>query len=168
MKHLSLCRDYARALQLHQLTPTTPESSALLENPMQEEYLDDDTDSRRLSAFLRGDGDENHPSFSRLSALIDTVDPSEKSRQQNVNEPNVPSTNIDNSASQHPSSDLGLYNTTESHAANQQYPLVSSQSDSLQPPNTSAIAAAWAQQNDEPRLHLFTKLELMIRKIFPI
>lgn len=146
VKHLSLCRDYARALQLHQLTPTTPESSALLENPMQEEYLDDDTDSRRLSAFLRGDGDENHPSFSRLSALIDTVDPNEKSQQQNVNYPNVPSTNIDNAASQHPSSDLGLYNTTESQAANQQYPLVSSQSDSLQPPNTSAIAAAWAQQ----------------------
>lgn len=78
VKHLSLCRNYVKGLRQSILASerdmsSSRTSSVLLDNLIQDGTLDD-TDSHRLSAFLRGEDAEGHPgSIYRLSALIDSL-----------------------------------------------------------------------------------------------
>lgn len=125
VKHLSLCRNYVRGLRQSIIASerdmsSSRTSSVLLDTLIQDGTLDD-MDSHRLSAFLRGEDPDGNPgSMYRLSALLDTLNP----RDQNL------------------AAEIQQLRTQQlQQQQGEQVPLYQSQ-----PPNTSAAAAAWAQE----------------------
>lgn len=83
VKHLSLCRNYVRGLRQSIVAserdmPSSRTSSVLLDTLIQDGALDD-TDSHRLSAFLRGEDPQGSPgNMYRLSTLLDTLNPKDQ------------------------------------------------------------------------------------------
>lgn len=83
VKHLSLCRNYVRGLRQSIVASerdisSSRTSSVLLDTLVQGGTLDD-TDSHRLSAFLRGEDPEgNFGNMYRLSTLLDTINPKDQ------------------------------------------------------------------------------------------
>ncbi|VVT54753.1 uncharacterized protein SAPINGB_P004239 [Magnusiomyces paraingens] len=139
VKHLSLCRNYVRGLRQSLLASerdpsSSRTSSVLLDNLIQDGTLDD-TDSRRLSAFLRGEEvDGNQGNLSRLSALLENMNPKEQEgyegQEDKLQQP--PSALLQQSQQlPQPSTPSTPTNRSSYH---------------LHPPNTSAMAAAWAQE----------------------
>lgn len=137
VKHLSLCRNYVRGLRQSIIASerdisSSRTSSVLLDTLIQDGTLDD-TDSHRLSAFLRGEDTDGNPgSIYRLSALLDTL--------------NTKDQNLASEIQQLRTQQLQQHNN-EQQAQQQQQQQDSYQ---LQPPNTSAAAAAWAQEKRKP------------------
>lgn len=146
VKHLSLCRNYVRGLRQSLLASerdmtSSRTSSVLLDNLIQDGTLDD-TDSRRLSAFLRGEEvDGNQGNLSRLSALLDTINPKDQplinEYQQNLRDTHDDSHQLEAEAAAAAHSQPRP-NTPPTPSNRSSY--------NLQPPNTSAMAAAWAQE----------------------
>lgn len=82
VQHLSLCRHYVRSLRQSVLANSDRDgssraSSVLLDTLIQEGTLDD-TDSHRLSAFLRGEDPAENGTLYRLSALLDAMNMKEQ------------------------------------------------------------------------------------------
>lgn len=130
VKHLSLCRNYVRGLRQSIIASerdisSSRTSSVLLDTLIQNGTLDD-TDSHRLSAFLRGEDTDGNPgSIYRLSTLLDTL--------------NTKDQNLAAEIQQLRSQQRANYLQQPQQDAYQ-----------LQAPNTSAAAAAWAQEKRKP------------------
>jgi hypothetical protein len=128
VKHLSLCRNYVRGLRQSIIASerdmsSSRTSSVLLDNLIQDGTLDD-TDSHRLSAFLRGEDAEGHPgSIYRLSALIDSLNTTDQALAAELEQLKSKQTqNYQNNLS----------------SPSEEY--------SLPAPNNSNAGAAWAQE----------------------
>lgn len=83
VRHLSLCRNYVRGLRQSLLASerdmtSSRTSSVLLDNLIQDGTLDD-TDSHRLSAFLRGT-EPGGSQGGRISALLDMMNPKDRTQ----------------------------------------------------------------------------------------
>ncbi|KAF5093528.1 hypothetical protein D0Z00_004009 [Geotrichum galactomycetum] len=128
VKHLSLCRNYVRGLRQSIIASerdmsSSRTSSVLLDNLIQEGTLDD-TDSHRLSAFLRGEDAEGHPgSLYRLSALIDSLNTTDQALAAELEQ--LKNKQVQNYQNNLPS-------------PSNEY--------SLPTPNSSNAGAAWAQE----------------------
>lgn len=160
VKHLSLCKDYVKGIRQSQLTSSSHDSSLLLDNPIHNASMLEESDSRRLSAFLRNEDLENQTGgVSRLSALVEPKYLQDKSATfQSTQEVQIRSPNINNAALKQAPSDLQrpqaaepletVVSTTQPNASTQQQQQQPSSPTtvSMQTPNTSAIAAAWAQE----------------------
>lgn len=137
VKHLSLCRNYVRGLRQSILASerdmsSSRTSSVLLDTLIQDGTLDD-TDSHRLSAFLRGEDAEGNPgSIYRLSALLDTL----STKDQNL------ATELQQLRTHHQQQQQLLQQQQQQPQQDPQY--------NLPHPNTSAAAAAWAQEKRRP------------------
>lgn len=132
VKHLSLCRNYVRGLRQSIIASerdmsSSRTSSVLLDTLIQDGTLDD-TDSHRLSAFLRGEDPEGNPgSIYRLSALLDTLSTKDQHLANEIQQLRAQQQG-QQSQQQHQMNDLH----------------------NLPSPNTSAAAAAWAQEKRKP------------------
>lgn len=96
VQHLSLCRHYVRSLRQSILANSehggsSRTSSVLLDTLIQEGTLDD-TDSHRLSAFLRGEDPLNNGTVYRLSVLLDAMN----MKEQGIAELHSPVSRTDN------------------------------------------------------------------------
>ncbi|ANB11504.1 Rax1p [Sugiyamaella lignohabitans] len=94
--HLSLCRHYVRGLRQSimassEIDGSSRASSVLLDTLIQDGVLDD-TDSHRLSAFLRGEDPANNGTLYRLSALLDAMN----SKEQGIADLHAPASRTDN------------------------------------------------------------------------
>lgn len=97
VQHLSLCRHYIRGLR--QSILASPEfdrgseraSSLLLEQLLQDGVLDD-SDSHRLSAFLRGEDVSTAGTINRLSNLLDAMN----AKEQGIADLHSPSSRSEN------------------------------------------------------------------------
>lgn len=128
VKHLSLCRNYVRGLRQSIIASerdmsSSRTSSVLLDTLIQDGILDD-TDSHRLSAFLRGEDTQGNPgSIYRLSELIDSLNTKDQALAAELEQ--LKSKQIQNYHNNLPS-------------PSDQY--------SLPTPNVGAAGAAWAQE----------------------
>jgi Regulator of G protein signaling domain len=96
VQHLSLCRHYVRSLRQSIMANSERDgssrtSSVLLDTLIQEGTLDD-TDSHRLSAFLRGEDSAQNGTLYRLSALLDAMN----MKEQGIAELHSPVSRTDN------------------------------------------------------------------------
>lgn len=133
VKHLSLCRNYVRGLRQSIIASerdmsSSRTSSVLLDTLIQDGTLDD-TDSHRLSAFLRGEDPDGNPgSLYRLSALLDTLSTKDQHLANEIQQLRA------------------QQQTQQIHHQNHQM----NDLHNLPSPNTSAAAAAWAQEKRKP------------------
>lgn len=136
VKHLSLCRNYVRGLRQSILASerdmsSSRTSSVLLDTLIRDGTLDD-TDSHRLSAFLRGEDTDGNPgSIYRLSALLDTLSTKDQNLALEIQQ-------------------LRSHQLQQQQQQQQQQQSQFNDSYSLPGPNTSAAAAAWAQEKRKP------------------